>query len=209
VPPLGIPILEAPRAIIFDIGRVIVQVDFANPSVPFGHGVGHSDSQIMKILQTDPRWIDWQEGRLTARDWHRHFCHRFEIHIGFEDFCVKWNSVLNPQPALPDSLFERLSSRCKLALLSNTDPIHVAHIEAMYSFVRLFPVRIYSCRVGVSKPEPMIYHHALRELDALPEETMFIDDIRENGIAAEALGIAPFLFTTPDDLLSELTRLGL
>ena len=209
MPVLGVPILEAPRAILFDIGRVIINVDYANSAVPLGRGLGHSDSQIMKVLEADPRWKDWQEGRVTPRDWHRHFCEKFEIRVEFEDFCAHWNAVLNPEPALADSLFERLSSQCKLALLSNTDPIHVAHIEATYSFVRLFPVRIYSCRVGASKPEPIIYHHALRELDALPEETMFIDDIRENLIGAEALGITPFLFTCPEDLLSELSRVGL
>ena len=57
-----------------------------------------------------------------------------------------------------------LAAKCRLALLSNTDPIHVAHFEASYSFVRHFPVRVYSCRVGSSKPSPAIYHHALREV---------------------------------------------
>ena len=85
-----------------------------------------------------------------------------------------------PAPILPDLLFERLATKCRLALLSNTDPIHVAHIEANYPFVRHFPVRVYSCRVGSSKPSPVIYHHALREVGAMPDEAMFIDDMREN-----------------------------
>ena len=88
--------------------------------------------------------------------------------------------MLVPETILPDRLFECLATKCRLALLSNTDPIHVAHFESTYSFVRHFPVRVYSCRVGSSKPSPAIFHHALREVDAMPDEAMFIDDMHEN-----------------------------
>lgn len=120
-----------------------------------------------------------------------------------------WNSVLDPVTILPELLFERLAASCRLALISNSDPIHVAHIEATFPFVRHFPVRIYSCHAGASKPALAIYHHALRELDALPEETMFIDDVRENGVAAASLGITAFHFTSANELLDEFSRLGL
>jgi putative hydrolase of the HAD superfamily len=75
--------------------------------------------------------------------------------------------------------------------------------------VRFFSVRVYSCRVGLSKPSPAIYHHALREVGALPEETIFIDDLHENVLAAASLGINAFHFISPDDLLAEFSRLGL
>jgi putative hydrolase of the HAD superfamily len=85
----------------------------------------------------------------------------------------------------------------------------VAHIEAAFPFVRHFRTRVYSCRVGSSKPAPVIFHHALREVDALPEEAMFIDDLHENAMAAASLGMASFHFTSAEDLLSEFSRLGL
>ena len=146
---------------------------------------------------------------MTPRDWHAHLSKKLHFSYDFEEFCAIWNSVLVPETILPDLLFEQLAAKCRLALLSNTDPIHVAHFEATYPFVRLFPVRVYSCRVGSSKPLPMIYHHALREVGAIPEEAMFIDDIRENAVAAASLGIHAFHFTSPDDLLAEFSRLSL
>ena len=146
---------------------------------------------------------------MTPRDWHKHLSEKFQLSLSFEEFCESWNSVLDPATILPESLFERLAASCRLALLSNTDPIHVAHIEATFPFVRHFPVRVYSCRVGTSKPAPMIYYHALREVDAFPEEAMFIDDIRENAAAAASLGMTGFHFTSPGELLSEFSRLGL
>jgi putative hydrolase of the HAD superfamily len=209
VPFLGSPTEKAPRAVIFDVGRVIIRVDLSRSMAALGHRKGMSHIQVLRELEADPLWADWQEGRLAPRDWHAHLAKKLHFSYDFEEFCTIWNSVLDPNTILPYGLFERLATKCSLALLSNTDPIHVAHFEATYSFVRFFPVRVYSCRVGSSKPSPVIYYHALREMDALPEETMFIDDMQENVVAAAALAINAFHFTTAEDLLSELKRLRL
>ncbi len=146
---------------------------------------------------------------MNPRDWHTHVREKFQLQLDFEQFCAIWNSVLGPGTILPDLLFERLAAKCRLALLSNTDAIHVAHFEATFPFVRHFPVRVYSCRAGLSKPAPAIFHRALREIGVLPEESMFIDDVRENAMAAASLGMTGFHFTSAEDLLSEFSRLGL
>jgi HAD superfamily hydrolase (TIGR01509 family) len=209
VPFLGPAIEKTPRAVIFDIGRVIIRVDMTRSTGALGKRAALDHTQVLRELEADPRWPDWQEGRMSPADWHTHLAKKLGFSYDFEEFCTIWNSVLVPEPILPDALFERLAEKCRLALLSNTDPIHVAHFEANYSFVRLFPVRVYSCRVGSSKPSPLIYHHALREVDAMPEEAMFIDDLRENVLAAASLGINAFHFTSVDDLLAGFSRLGL
>jgi glucose-1-phosphatase len=209
VPFLGPAIEKAPRAVIFDVGRVIIQVDMARSTGALGKRAALDHNQVLRELEADPRWPDWQEGRMAPRDWHAHLAKKLGFSYDFDEFCAIWNSVLVPDQILPDALFERLGKKCRLALLSNTDPIHVAHFEANYSFVRLFPARVYSCHVGLSKPSPLIYHHALREVDALPDEAMFIDDLRENVQAAASLGISAFHFTSADDLLAGFSRLGL
>jgi FMN phosphatase YigB (HAD superfamily) len=209
VPFLGPPIEKGPRAVIFDIGRVIIGVDMSRSVAALGKRDGLSHQQVLRELEADKRWPDWQEGRMTPRDWHSHLSKKLHFSYGFEEFCAIWSSVLEPEPILPDLLFEHLAKKCRLALLSNTDPIHVAHIEAAYPFVRHFPARVYSCRVGSSKPSPVIYHHALREIDALPDEAMFIDDLHENVRAAASLGINAFHFISAAELLAEFSRLGL
>lgn len=200
---------KAPRAVIFDVGRVIIRIDLSRSMAALGNRDGLSHLQVLRGLEADLRWPDWQEGRMTPREWHAHLFGKLHFSYNFEEFCTIWNSVLAPETILPDLLFEQLAAKSSLALLSNTDPIHVAHFEANYSFVRYFPVRVYSCRVGSSKPLPAIYHLALREVAALPEETLFIDDIRENVAAAASLGINSFHFTSAEELLAGFSHLGL
>ena len=209
MPFLGPPPEKPPRAIIFDVGRVIIRVDLSRSMEALGKRDALSHKQVLQELEVDPRWADWQEGRMGPCDWHAHLSEKLGFSYNFEEFCAIWNSVLDPDPILPDILFEQLAAKCHLALLSNTDPIHVAHFESTHSFVRYFPVRVYSCRVGSSKPSPLIYHHALREVGAMPDEAVFIDDVQENVLAAARLGIYAFHFTSANDLLAEFSQLGL
>jgi glucose-1-phosphatase len=191
------------------VGRVVIGVDLSRSIGSLGKRDGLTHLQVLRELEADPRWLDWQEGRITPRNWHAHLASKFEFGYSFEEFCAIWNGVLVPGQILPNSLFERLASKCRLSLLSNTDPIHVAHIEANYPFVVHFPVRVYSCRVGLSKPGAAIFERALRELETLPEETLFIDDVYENAAAAKALGIHTHHFTSADDLQDTFNHTGL
>ncbi len=152
------------RAIIFDIGRVLVRIDVARAMQGLASGTRSLPSELWTAIEKDPRWADWQEGRISPRDWYLHLNKRLGGNLTFEQFTEVWNRALDPNPIHEDAFFEKLSKHYRLALLSNTDPIHVRHLEANYSFFKFFPTRIYSCSVGASKPNPFIYHEALRAL---------------------------------------------
>jgi putative hydrolase of the HAD superfamily len=199
------------RAIIFDIGRVIVRVDVSRAVAGLAEGVALSPADIWSAITHDPHWPDWQEGRMTPRDWHLHLSKRLGGSLRFEQFTDAWNRAIDPVPNLENSLFEKLSKRYRLALLSNTDPIHVAHLESAYEFVRHFPksARIYSCVVGASKPDPLIYREALRATRTRAEEAVYIDDIPSYVEAAQLLGMAGIIFSSPEQLDSDLRARGI
>ena len=199
------------RAIIFDIGRVLVQVDVSRPMSGLAQGIALSPADIWSAITNDPRWPDWQEGRISPRDWHLHLTKRLGGSLTFEQFTAVWNRAIDPVPILESDLFERLSKRYRLALLSNTDPIHVAHLESTYGFFRHFPkpARIYSCVVGASKPNPLIYREALRASKARAKEAVYIDDIPSYVKAAQRLGMTGVTFQSPEQLDREMEALGI
>ena len=111
----------APKAVIFDIGRVIVrlQPDRALQPLATGGGSNRNAHEIWAAVQKDPRWEDWQEGRMKPQEWHEHLTRQLNISLGFDDFCAAWNRALHPQTILADSLFAVfLAERCRLAVLS-------------------------------------------------------------------------------------------
>ena len=198
------------RAVIFDIGRVLVRVDVQRAKAGLAKGLALTPEEVWAAIEKDPHWPDWQEGRLAPRDWHLNLTKRLGFSLNFDEFTAVWNSALDPVPIHANGLFEGLSKRYRLGLLSNTDPIHVAQLESSYDFFRFFPkaVRIYSCSVGVSKPDPLIYREALRACKVRAEEAVYIDDIPAYVEAARKLGLHGIYFQSPEQLHQDLAALG-
>jgi glucose-1-phosphatase len=197
------------RAVIFDIGRVLIRLDVARATKGLASGTSLSPQELWLAIEKDPRWKDWQEGRISARDWHLHLKQRFGGAATFEQFSEAWNLVLDPEPMLSNGLFAKLSNNYRLGLLSNTDPIHVAYMESRYDFFSYFPVRIYSCAIGAAKPNPRIYREALRACRVRAEEAVYVDDIPAYVEAAQRLGLAAIHFQSSEQLTLALHGLGL
>jgi HAD superfamily hydrolase (TIGR01509 family) len=196
------------RAIISDIGRVIVGVDISRAMQGLASGIALSPKEIWSAIEKDPRYPDLQEGRMSAHDWHLHIVRRLGGNLTYDQFTQAWNAALLPEPLQPDSLWAGLAKKYRLALLSNTDPIHVAHMESSFTFFQYFPVRIYSCVVGSSKPNPVIYQDALRATKVKANEAVFIDDLEENVAAAKALGMIGIHLPIPAELPEKLRAAG-
>ena len=145
---------------------------------------------------------------MSARDWYLHLGKRFGGGLTFEQFTEVWNRVLDPVPIHEDAFFKPLSKDYRLALLSNTDPIHVQYMESAYSFFQFFPARVYSCAVGASKPNPLIYREVLRALKVQAQEAVYIDDIAAYVEAAHRLGMQGIQFQSPAQLVSSLKTVG-
>jgi glucose-1-phosphatase len=197
------------RAIIFDIGRVLIRVDISRAMAGLASGLALTPQDAWSAIEKDPRWLDWQEGRISPRDWHRHLTERLGTKLTFEQFTEVWNRALDPNPIHSESFFEKLSQNYSLALLSNTDPIHMSNEEARFAFFRFFPIRIYSYQVGASKPDPVIYRQALRACQVRAEEAIYIDDVAAYAEAAQRLGMSGIVFQSPEQLQSDLRKLGI
>jgi FMN phosphatase YigB (HAD superfamily) len=198
------------RTIIFDIGRVLVRVNVAKAKTGLAKGLPLSPEELWSAIERDPRWQDWQEGRMSPHDWYLNLTSRLGVTMNFEQFTEVWNSALDPEPIHPNSLFEGLAKEYRLGLLSNTDPLHVSRLESGYEFMSCFPpaTRTYSCTVGASKPDPVIFQHALKACRAKAEESVYIDDIGAYVDAARRLGMQGIQFQSAGQFREELAGLG-
>jgi putative hydrolase of the HAD superfamily len=196
------------RAIIFDIGRVLIRVNVARAMTGLADGVSLSPEEVWSALEKDPRWKDWQEGRMSPQNWHLYVSRRLGSKLSFAQFVEVWNRALDPTPIHENGFLDQLAKRYRLAVLSNTDPLHVAHMERTYAFFGLFPARIYSCRVGASKPNPVIYKEALQACKVRAQEAIYVDDVPAYAQAAAQLGMHGIVFQSPEQLQSDLRTLG-
>jgi 2-haloacid dehalogenase len=67
---------------------------------------------------------------------------------------------------------------------------------------------VVSGRLGVLKPDPAIYLHALEVADATREQAVFVDDSPTNVEGARAVGLHALRFVDAEQVRAELARLG-
>ncbi|KRD12933.1 haloacid dehalogenase [Flavobacterium sp. Root901] len=114
---------------------------------------------------------------------------------GTEEILEAWNAVLGDFPSYRLDFLKELSKKYRLFLLSNTDSIHIATFEktsgiTFYSdFYNCFEKVHFSFEIGKRKPNASSYLHLIAEHNLIPEQTLFIDDKKENTDAAAALGL--------------------
>ena len=61
--------------------------------------------------------------------------------------------------------------------------------------------------MGIVKPDPAIYAHALKDLGITASEAIFVDDRQINIDAGESVGIKSILFTMTKNFINEFEKL--
>jgi putative hydrolase of the HAD superfamily len=106
-----------------------------------------------------------------------------------------WTDVDDEMVALVHDLADEGRT---LGLLSNIIGDLVPRFEARHGAVLdRFDALVYSCRIGVAKPDPRAYEICAERLGVKPGDVLFFDDTERNVHAARAAGMRAELFTGP------------
>jgi putative hydrolase of the HAD superfamily len=108
-------------------------------------------------------------------------------------------------PITPQWARDLRAAGLRTALLSNMPfPVrdHVLGLE----WLPPFDLRVFSCDLRRTKPDPEIYEYCLRELGVAASNAVFLDDRPANISAAEALGMPAVLFQDPTQAFAEIAR---
>ena len=106
-------------------------------------------------------------------------------------------------PRMLDLLDEQAAAGVRLALLSNAPPIQAEAFDEL-TWTHRFEHVFVSSRLGLVKPDPAIYLHAVDVMGAKPDDVTFVDDRQPNVEGAVQAGLAGVLFTGVDDLRRRL-----
>ena len=116
---------------------------------------------------------------------------------------------LQPLPATLALMEELHAAGHRLTYLSNMPAPYAQRLLAEHGFFRRFADGIFSCDVGLSKPDPDLYALAERRFGLAPAQCVFLDDSATNIAAARSRGWQALLFTDASAARADLFRLGL
>jgi HAD superfamily hydrolase (TIGR01509 family) len=200
------------RTVILDLGNVLVFHDNARLARNLAEAVGVSPVEVERWAVTHQDAIN--RGALDGEAIYRSFLRHLQK-IGVKDgalsmerFRFLWSSHFTPHDAV-FPMVEALASQVKLALLSNTNALHVEYLRPRVPVLARFDALLFSNEQRCAKPDPAFFLKALERTGGTPDATLFFDDLSEYTQAAEALGIHAYLFTTAEHFRADLFRWGL
>lgn len=94
------------------------------------------------------------------------------------------------------------------AVLSNIGDGVLNAMRRGFPWLAQFDKRIWSCEIGIVKPNAAIYLYAVEQLGVRPDEALFIDNLAPNVAGAEAAGLHGIVFEDVEQLSRELLRRG-
>jgi 2-haloacid dehalogenase len=197
-----------PTAVVFDLGGVLVRWDprrLYSSLMP--------EDEIDAFLH-EVGFLAWNHQQDAGGRWapavEEHgarFPHRRELLAAYP---ARFPEALDgPIEGTVEILRELHAAGTRLVALTNWSAELFPHAEESFDFLHLFEGVVVSGIEGVAKPDPAIFDLLLRRYRLDPAATVFVDDSAVNVAAAAAAGMRPVLFTAPDALRAQLSRLGL
>ena len=181
------------KNIVFDLGRVV-----------FAHRPEYRSEErkrFFSYVSESPMpqfWVDYDKGVSSLQKVAEDLAAYRNVEVKYAremiEQSIEWQSTIEPTAELIRDL---KAAGYKLYVLSNMSHEFIAYLrkKEVYAY---FDGEVVSCEEGVVKPDPAIYRTLIDRYSLDVEQTMFIDDRRENVEVAASFGITPFHFDRED-----------
>ena len=196
------------KAIIFDLGNVLLNYDLRKAADRFSRDCGVSVFRLWFHFLTSSSEKDYMCGKISSTEFFRRAKKSLGLKIGFGRFRNYWNDIFTENPGMESVLIE-LKRRYPLYLLSNTNAMHYEYLKKKFPILRHFRLRFASHEVGCRKPDEAIFRKVLKRIRLAPSEVVFIDDMRAFVAGAKKIGIHAIRFRNKDQMIRDLRCCGI
>ncbi|MFK7912052.1 MAG: HAD family hydrolase [Akkermansiaceae bacterium] len=173
--------------ILFDIGNVIVGVDFI-PSLKrlIPDEVEDADERLNTLLE---RKDEFEAGRLSPEEYFPWAADVIGYSGSMDAFMNAWVDIFTPNEPMWSCIENLRNEGHRLILFSNINDPHKHNLLENYPVFQHFTGGIFSFQTGHIKPEPEIYELAIRQYQLDPENTLYIDDLTANIAGGKEAGL--------------------
>ncbi len=192
------------RNVVFDVGGVLLEWDPRSVIARLYPDPG-TQAVIRKQMFEHDDWHEFDRGTLSYAGAIEHFAKatgrsaeetRALLHATRESLLPIEASV---------RMVEKLAAAgVHLYLLSNMPVSTFDYLVKQHKFFGHFKHLVISGAILLVKPEPAIYKHLVEKTGIVPAESVFIDDLLKNVIAARECGFQAIQFRDPATCREEL-----
>ncbi|MFX1323389.1 MAG: HAD family hydrolase [Promethearchaeota archaeon] len=200
------------KAIIFDLGGVIVDLDFTNFYNKIITQSPLNKPQTPIILEFFRQSDTYHQGLISDEEFYKLACDLLQVcELDQNMFFSAFNSIISGFNVDIVNLLKRIKeiNKYKMLCLSNVNSSHWEYLlNKNWGFLKYFDEYILSHEIHLTKPDKKIFEYTIKKANCKPDEIVFIDDGLNNIRSAQQLGIKGIKFTNIDDLIEELKKLN-
>ncbi|UCC19396.1 MAG: HAD family phosphatase [Promethearchaeota archaeon] len=198
------------KAIIFDLGGVIIDLDFSNFYNKIITQSPLNKPQTPIMLEFFRQSDIYHQGIMTDDEFYQLACDLLQVcMVDQSEFFDAFNSIISGVNPKIIPLLKKLrdSNQYKLIALSNVNSSHWDYIiNKKWEFIDFFDIFILSHEIHLVKPNPKIFEYAIKKAGCKPQQIIYVDDGLNNIRTANRLGIKGIKYSNIDELIKELKK---
>jgi len=197
-------------ALLFDLGRVVLDIDFNKVTARWAAHAGCEPAQLAGRLKPNDAWQRHERGEISDADFFESLRASLGIAISDDQFLEGWNAIFAGE--MPDiaHLLPRAAKHMPLYAFSNTNRPHVDHFSKEYAgLLGHFRELYLSSSIGLRKPDVEAFDHVVAAIGVPANRIVFFDDLAENIEGARSRGLTTVHVTSPRDVGNALKALGI
>jgi HAD superfamily hydrolase (TIGR01509 family) len=195
------------NAIIFDLGGVIIDIDYQKTIDAFVQ-LGMVDfNSIYSQASQQKLFSDYETGQISTQYFINQLIPFLKPGTSPNKVVEAWNAMILSVPKEKIALLEKLKSNYPLYLLSNTNDLHVPEVRKEWAKVTEKPMESYFNTIYFShelhqrKPDAIIFENVCERENLDPKTTLFIDDSIQHIEGAASIGLQTYHLKKSTDLI--------
>jgi FMN phosphatase YigB (HAD superfamily) len=200
----------AADALLFDLGRVVLDIDFNRTLACWAGHAGCEVAHLVERFSNNEAYKRHERGEISEVEFFAALRTSLGIALSDAQFLEGWNAIFAGEvPGISQHL-ARAAKCLPLYAFSNTNGAHADHFSVAYADVLGHFREIFlSSSIGLRKPEAPAYDHVVKAIGVPASRIVFFDDLAENIEGARARGLTAVHVTSPEDVARALAALGI
>jgi glucose-1-phosphatase len=200
----------AADALLFDLGRVVIDIDFSKALSCWAAHARCTASDIAARFVRDEAYRRHEVGTISDAEYFAGLRAMLGIGISDEAFLEGWNAIFVGEMPGVAPLLRRAADRIPLYAFSNTNRPHVAYFSVVHAgILGHFKTVFLSSTIGLRKPDAAAFDHVVEAIGAPAERIVFFDDLAENIEGARDCGLKVVHVKSSRDIADAFAALGI
>lgn len=198
---------KRPDAIIFDLGGVIIDVDFKRVFAAWAQTAGIDAAPLHRRFEADEVYQRHERGEISAAEFFEHQRRQYDLPLSDQQFLDGWNAIFGGEIAGIETLIRRAARIAPCYVFSNTNAAHQAYWEPVLAdTLKHFEKIFVSNELGERKPDASAFLAVCNAIGVAPADALFFDDTDENLHGARDVGLQAVKVGGIEDVEQTLAR---